>query len=134
MINKLKFGVPALALGLMLSGSVAFAQNVTAGATGASTTVAQPTKKECLANAKVARVAADKTARTQSKADKKSALDIEKAALIAAKANTDKVAGSVAKKTAVSAYKKSIKDIATTQSAALKVSLQAYLTTRAACK
>lgn len=137
MKNKLKYGVPALALGLMLSGSVAFAQDTSAGAAAGSTTsitVAQPTKKECLANAKTVRVAADTAARAQSKADKKTALDTEKAAILVAKANTDKVAGAVAKKAALSTYKKSIKDIAASQSSALKVSLQTYLTVRKACK
>ena len=46
MKNQIKYGIPALALGLMLSGSVALAQGVTtdapAGSTG-TTTAAQPT-------------------------------------------------------------------------------------------
>src|SRR5258708_5362310 len=90
MINKIKFAVPALALGLMFTSAVAFAQDTTGANSTASTSAATSSRKACLADAKSARVAAVKVAGDTARAAKAEAKNTEKTALAAAKANTDK--------------------------------------------
>ena len=67
MTNKIKFILPVLALSLLLSGTVALAQDTTTGANTGTTGTAVATRKACIADAKAVRVAAVKTAKTTAK-------------------------------------------------------------------
>jgi len=133
MTNKIKFAVPFLALGLLLSSVAVFAQDTTSGTGTANTTTTIVTKKVCVANAKTARVAAIKTASDTAKVAKTDAKTTLTAALVAAKANTDKVAATAAKKAANAAYKASLKEIAKTQAASVKTAWSDYATAVKAC-
>ena len=129
----MKFVFPVLALGLLFSSAIAFAQNTTTGTNGTSATTNVITKKACMASAKAVRVAAIKTASDTAKVAKTDAKTTLTTALAAAKANTDKVTAAAAKKAANVAYKASLKEIAKTQAASVKTAWSDYATAIKAC-
>jgi len=147
-----------LALGLMLSAVPAFAADTTS-TTGANTNKIEvkakdkltdvktsvkakvqkssvktvSAKNSCIASAKTARATAIKGANDTAKQARLDAKTARDTAVTAAKANTDKVAGTAAIKIANATYKQAIKDIATTQKASLKTAKSDYVTAIKAC-
>ena len=141
MSNKMKFAIPTvLVLGLMLSFTLAFAQNTTEKedkGTDTSTTAtinkSVAADKVCVTSARTARVAAVKTASDTAKAARADAKTKRDTALKDAKANTDKKVRAAGVKAANAAYKASIKDIAKTLTDSTKTAWSDYATAVKAC-
>ncbi|MCC7160161.1 hypothetical protein IT399_00310 [Candidatus Nomurabacteria bacterium] len=81
MTNKIKFIVPALALGVLLSGTAVFAEgNGTSSTENTTTTTTVSARKACIETARTTRVAAVKAASDvakSAKADAKTARETE---------------------------------------------------------
>ena len=143
MSNKIKLAVPTiLALGLMLSGTVAFAEGTTSTTANTYTTGTDintttvntaPTRKSCLVDAKTARVATVKAASDVAKSARTDAKNTRDSALKYAKDNTDKKAMAKAVKAANTAYKMSLKDVAKTVATSTKAAWSIYAVAVKAC-